>query len=99
MSLEIRISRLAEKHLESLINYLEINWPEKVKIDFLKKLDNAIETIKLFPEAFPLSKEKNGLHKFILTPHNTIYYRIEPNRIEIVLIFDSRQNPKKVLQK
>jgi plasmid stabilization system protein ParE len=95
MNRKVRFSRLAEKEFAKLLDYLENNWPEEVKTNFISKLDYAIKIISTYPEAFPLSKTRSGLHKYIITPHNAIFYRIKPDRIEIVMIFDNRQNPEK----
>lgn len=93
---KVRFSELATNQLDELFNFLETNWPLDVKLKFIDKLDYAMKIISNFPEAFPISKARPGLHKYIITPHNTIFYRIKPNKIEIVMIFDNRQNPEKL---
>ena len=67
-----------------------------MKSDFVKKLDKNIEVIKLTPEIFPESENKQGLHKCIVTKQTTLFYRFSSERIIIVTIFDTRQNPKRL---
>lgn len=90
------ISKTANKKLDKLFYYLLTNWNKKVKSDFVKKLDKSINTIKLHPESFPLSNRNKGLYKCVITKQTTLYYRFNSNRIIIVTIFDTRQNPKKL---
>lgn len=55
MNRKVTISKTAKKKLDRLFNYLLTNWSEKVKSDFVKKLDKSIHIIKLNPENFPKS--------------------------------------------
>jgi hypothetical protein len=45
---------------------------------------------------FAESKVLNGLRKSVLTPQTSIYYRLNNNEIQIVTLFDNRQNPEKL---
>lgn len=96
MSKNVVISKTAKRKLENLFEYLIENWSLKVKSDFVKKLDRSIHLIKENPESFPQSKKIKGLHKFVITKQTTLYYRFSSQRIIIVTIFDTRQNPNKL---
>ena len=87
------ISKTAEKKIDKLFEYLVENWNQKVKSDFVKKLDKSILNIQSYPEGFPESKVKLGLHKCVVTKQTTLFYRFDSKRIVIVTIFDTRQNP------
>lgn len=93
---KVKFTKLAEFHLAQIINYLDKNWPQEVRKVFIQNIEKSILLISKYPEAFPISKAKSGLHKYVLTPHNTIYYRINKDQIEIIMIFDNRQNPAKL---
>ena len=90
------ISKTAENKLNKLFYYLLTNWNEKVKNDFIKKLDKSIYTIQLNPESFPLSNRNQGLYKCVITKQTTLFYRFNSKNIIIVTIFDTRQNPDKL---
>ena len=90
------VSKTAEKKLERLFKFLLEKWSPKVKSEFIKKLDKNIGIIKDSPEIFPESKNKPGLHKCVITKQTTLYYRYDDNKIIIVTLFDTRQNPKKL---
>jgi len=93
---EVIISKTAEKKLEKLFAYLIENWSEKVKSEFIKKLDKSIEIIKQSPKSFPESEKKAGLHKCVITKQTTLFYRHTKQKIIIVTVFDNRQNPLKL---
>jgi plasmid stabilization system protein ParE len=96
MTRKVILSRTANKKLSGLFDFLVENWSPKVKSDFVKKLDNSIEIIKTQPESFPESEKKIGLRKCVVTKQTTLYYRYNSKRIDIVTIFDTRQDPSKL---
>ena len=96
MSRKVEISKTAEKKLDKLFDYLLQNWSQKVKSDFINKLDKSINLIKSTPEIFPESVDQKGLHKCVITKQTTLYYRFNSKTIFIVTLFDSRQHPNKL---
>ncbi|PZD76550.1 type II toxin-antitoxin system RelE/ParE family toxin [Mesonia sp. K7] len=96
MSRKVVISKTAERKLEKLFEYLIKEWSLKVKKDFVDKLDSSIEIIKNQPEIFPESKKGKSLRKCVVTKQTTIYYRYNSKRINIVTLFDTRQDPNKL---
>tara|TARA_R110000772_G_scaffold47152_1_gene107914 strand:- start:254 stop:559 length:306 start_codon:yes stop_codon:yes gene_type:complete len=96
--MNVYFSDIAETKLEELTTYLLSKWGNKVKKDFLSKLNKKIEQISTQPESCPFSKESGGIYKCVVTKQNTFYYRInsELNDIEIITFFDTRQNPNKL---
>lgn len=98
MSRKVVISKTAEKKLDKLFEYLITEWSVKVKTDFVEKLDSSIEIIKNQPEIFPESKKGKSLRKCVITKQTTLYYRYNSKRINIVTLFDTRQNPNKLDQ-
>jgi len=87
------ISHTAEKKLEQLFDFLEEKWSIRVKNDFIRKLDKSIKAIKLFPDSFPESEKEKGLRKCVITKQTTLYYRFNSTTINVITIFDTRQNP------
>ena len=96
MSRKVVISKTAQKKLDKLFEYLVEEWSVKVKRSFVEKLDSSIEIIKNQPEIFPESKKGKGLKKCVITKHTTLFYRYDSKEINIVAIFDTRQNPNKL---
>lgn len=53
------------------------------------------------PEMYPRVLFRRSVHKCVLTPQNTLYYKVKDEKIEIrkiqiITIFDNRQNPEKL---
>ncbi|MGM0636567.1 MAG: type II toxin-antitoxin system RelE/ParE family toxin [Bacteroidota bacterium] len=67
-----------------------------MKIEFIQKLDHNIEIIRNQPEVFPESKKGKKLRRCVITKQTTLYYRFNSKRINVVTIFDTRQNPNKL---
>ncbi len=96
--MKVFLSELAEIKLLKLNNFLLEKWSLKVRNDFIKKLTSKINQISEHPESCPQSNEFEGLYKCVVTKQTTFYYRIKFDRkeIEIITIFDTRQNPDKL---
>ncbi|MFN3873623.1 MAG: type II toxin-antitoxin system RelE/ParE family toxin [Ignavibacterium sp.] len=85
----------AERNLKDIINYLSKNFSEKEIKKFVEKVDRRLNIISLYPKIFRKSTLKN-VHRSVLTKHITIYYRFENRTIEIISLFDVRQNSNKL---
>ena len=96
MSRNVIISKIAERKLDKLFDYLTTKWSIKVKNEFIEKLDKSILAIKEQPESFPSSEKRKGLRKCVVTKQTTLYYKFNKNEIKIVTLFDTRKNPKKL---
>jgi len=91
---EIRLSKRAMKRLENLLVYLEEEWSAKVKHDFVRKLDKSLKQIQKLPDSYPESEKIRGLRKCVLSKQTTVFYRYSKTSIDVVTLFDNRQNPK-----
>jgi plasmid stabilization system protein ParE len=67
MKRKVKLTNTAKSQLKNLLEYLEEAWPEKVKRNFVKKLDKRIEMVSSNPNLFPRSFIKEGLHKCVVT--------------------------------
>lgn len=94
MKREIRLSKRAMEKLDSLLIYLEDEWSTKVKHDFVLKLDKSLKQIQKLPDSFPESEKIKGLRKCVVTKQTTVFYKYSETTIDVVTIFDNRQNPK-----
>ena len=85
----------ALKELENTIEYLEENWTEKELQNLALNIEETLKLISQNPELFQVSEIKKDIRRSIILSHNTIYYRVKNNQIEIISFFSNRQNPKK----
>jgi plasmid stabilization system protein ParE len=96
--MKVFLSELAESKLLQLNDYLLEKWNLKVRNDFIKKFTSKVNQISVQPESCPQSSKYKGLYKCVITKQTTFYYRIisVKNEIEIITVFDTRQNPNKL---
>jgi len=94
MKREIKLSKRTMRKLDSLLVYLEEEWSTKVKHEFISKLDKSLKQIQNLPDSFPESEKIRGLRKCVLTKQTTLFYKYSETTIDVITIFDNRQNPK-----
>ncbi len=93
MAKKILWSPAAEEDLENILTYLLEKWPDSVAAKFLNKVDNVVLLISEEPKLFPIINKKLKVRKCVLTRQNTIFYRELKNEVNIIRLFDTRQNP------
>lgn len=86
----------AEKDLQNILDYLNENWNRKAVFSFIRRLESQIELISQDPQIFPIIQKQLQVRKSVITKHNSLFYRITKSSVQIIRIFDSRQNPKKL---
>jgi plasmid stabilization system protein ParE len=87
-------SNLSEKDFENILDYLDKNWGQKVATNFIDLTENIVNQISINPRQFPICYKRKKVRKCILTKHNTIFYRDGKINVEILRIYDTRQDPK-----
>jgi plasmid stabilization system protein ParE len=85
----------ALKELEDTIKYLEEYWTEKELQNLALNIEETLKLISQNPELFQGSEIKKDIRRAIILSHNTLYFRVKNNQIEIISFFSNRQNPKK----
>ena len=97
--MKIYFSPKAEANLLNLSEYLKKEYSIQTLDNFLVKLDSKLKLISNLPFSSPKSLIISQLYKCVVSKQITLYYRIDTNRneIEIITLFDSRQNPSTIL--
>lgn len=96
MSKSIIWSPLSEKDLEQILGYLKTNWNLMVDNQFINITEQSINQIAKNPKQYPLINRKLRIRKVVLTKHNSLFYRESKNHIDILRIYDTRQDPYKL---
>ena len=86
----------AREDLENIAGYLMFNWGLKIFEKFIAHLNRLIQQIAINPKQYPLINQKMNIRKCVITKQNTLFYREKNNRIEIIRIFDTRQDQGKL---
>lgn len=90
------ISPQAQKDIINILNYLQENWNQKVIDVFLGKLEAFYTIVSINPRMFRYYDKRINIRVYILTKQNSIYYRNKRASIEIITVFDTRQDPLKL---
>ncbi|HVW14617.1 MAG TPA: type II toxin-antitoxin system RelE/ParE family toxin [Mucilaginibacter sp.] len=87
----------AERTFSQNLEYLAYRWNNKVVVNFIDKVDDALDAISLNPEAFPFHNTTLNIHKCIVVPQITMYYRIlNDQAIDLLTFWNNYQNPEKL---
>jgi plasmid stabilization system protein ParE len=86
-------SPLSENDYECILEYLSKNWGQKVALNFIELTENSLNQISNNPKQFPICYKRKKVRKCVLTKHNSLFYRDGKTKIEILRIYDTRQDP------
>ncbi len=93
---EIIWSPLSVSDIENIIEYLSETWNEQVINEFLDEVDSCLQHIALYPRLYPVINKKLKVRKCVVTKHNSIFYQEKKSTIQLLRIFDTRQDPEKL---
>ncbi len=87
----------AEYDFVNIVEYLVLEWTEFIALEFIDNIDSDIILIYENPKLFPFVNIAKKVRKCVNSKHNTIFYREHNSSIEILRIFDTRQNPQNLI--
>ena len=90
------LSPQAKEDIINTLTWLSENWNQKVIDEFLQKLEIFYQVVLLNPKIFGYYDKRKNIRKYSLTSQNIIYYRNRRNAVEVITVFDARQNPQKL---
>jgi len=85
----------AELTYALVIEYLEENWTSKEIDFFIDRTDEVINFIAQNPKQYIYSKKKNAF-RAVISKQISLYYRIKSREVELLIFWDTRQNPEKL---
>ena len=78
-----------------ILEYLDEKWTFREIEAFVNRTEEAIGHICKNPLLYPYSKESDT-HKCVLVKQVSLFYRIKEDNIELLVFWDTRQNPAKI---
>ena len=90
------ISPQAENDILNILDYLKQNWNQKVIDDFLKKLESFYLIVATNPRLFGYYNKRKNIRNFTLSKQNIVFYKNTKTAIEIITVFDGRQDKRKL---
>ncbi|HEY4327298.1 MAG TPA: type II toxin-antitoxin system RelE/ParE family toxin [Mucilaginibacter sp.] len=85
----------AREEYSKLQEYLYAEWGEEIARRVIKEIAQTVDRIQNSPEHFPVFSKKRKIRRCVASPQTSIFFNANRDRIEIVSVFDNRQNPKK----
>jgi plasmid stabilization system protein ParE len=83
----------ALNNLDSIIDYLTINWTEKEIRNFYKLLEKRLALIAKNPLAFPACEFGSNVKRCKLSKQTTIYFELKTDYVVLLSLFDNRKDP------
>ena len=96
MAKEVVISELAEMNYESILTYLYSDWGINVANNFVERFEEVCGHLEKNTSIYPFANKVKQIQKCVLTEQNALFFRESENVVEILMIFDTRQNPEKL---
>ncbi|MDP9081741.1 MAG: type II toxin-antitoxin system RelE/ParE family toxin [Bacteroidota bacterium] len=96
MTYDLRWTERAADDYEKLVDYLLEKWGLEITIKVTKEIDQTITHIRNAPEHFPILLPKKKIRRCVASPQTSIYFKADNGVVEILTLFDNRQNPKKL---
>ena len=96
MSYNLRWTERAANDYEKLVDYLLEKWGVEITIDVTQQFEHTITHIQNSPEHFPIVIVKKKIRRCVASPQTSIYFTADKGTVEILTLFDNRQNPEKL---
>lgn len=81
----------AKKSYEEVIEFLSQNWSQKEIEQFISRTEEVLLLMSNNPNIYPVVGP--DLHRCILSKHNSLFFKINDNKITILACWDNRKDP------
>jgi plasmid stabilization system protein ParE len=95
MALQIEWTPQALQDFQEVILYLETNWNTEIADRFIATTDARLSLLAEQPLIGIRSEKQIEIRSILVSNYNRLYYRVEENKIVVLNIFDTRQDPSK----
>ena len=96
MTYSVTWSPTAQLSYYRVLEYLDDRWTRREIESFVNRTEEVISHICKNPLLYPYSKESE-IHKCVLIKQVSLFYRKRALEIELLLFWDNRQDPAKLL--
>lgn len=93
---EIVWTKRANYKFNTILEYLELEWGDRVTRNFIKRTYDIIQLISENPELGTLENHERNIRGFLLTKHNRLFYRFTDTELIVPNFFDTRSGPKRI---
>jgi len=92
----LRWTEKAANDYEKLVDYLMEKWGLDITLDVIHDLERTFSQIEKSPDHYPILLKKKNIRRCVFSPQTSIFFKADDGIIEILTLFDNRQNPKKL---
>ena len=92
MKLEIILTPKAKDTFLATIIFIKLKWGDKSAEKFVNRTYQVLDTIAQQPYLFK-AYQGNDVSKGLITKHTSLIYRVLHDRIEVLFLWDNRQEP------
>ena len=92
----LTFSPRAIENTKQIILYLKREWSDNSAKKFVNILREKISNIKEYPNSYNSLDGREDIRSCVITKQITLYYKVGKNKIDVVTLYDSRQNPDKL---
>lgn len=93
---ELVITNSAKEDIELIADYLQRNYSNNSRIDFLLILSKKLQLIENMPFMYPVSKTNIRVRKCLIHKNCSLFYEVSDNLISLLSILDNRINPNSI---
>ncbi len=93
---EVILLPMAENDLAAIAAYIQTEFGATALMRFIKRVDEVYERISQSPASCRMVNDKLKTRRCVLNKNCILYFRVKKKTIEVVKIFDTRQNPQRV---
>ncbi|MEO5909588.1 MAG: type II toxin-antitoxin system RelE/ParE family toxin [Pelobium sp.] len=93
---EVIWSPESEDDLSIIITFLLTEWNFNIANSFIKELDYHVNKIFFNPQLYPIIYKPEQFRKCVVTKHNSLIYNVIDDKLYILRVFDTRQDPIKL---
>lgn len=86
----------SEEDFSDILTYLISEWNLKIAENFIKDINYSVGNISRNPHLYSIAFEPEKIRSCVISKHNTLFYTLIKDKITILRIFDTRQNPNKL---
>lgn len=91
---EVVITDIATEDIENISRFLQNNYSNKVKLDFLVRLSEKLLLIEKMPFMYPVSPNNSRVRRCVIHKNAVCFYEVDNEKIYILSIADTRVDSK-----
>lgn len=94
MALKVHWTKRADKKFDKIIDYLLIEWNEKITKSFVKNVYDLIELLAEYPEIGTLENGEKEIRGLTIVKQVNTFYKVKDDQLVILNFFDNRKDPQ-----